>query len=86
MENKKNIKKKVEGKKIDYMIRFKDSKSNLSYDTKKDNLNICIVRNKIIHEVKVYDDLILNFDKNNKIVLIEILKASNKFKECKKKC
>lgn len=62
------------------MIRFKDSKVSVFEKEKDDCLKIFLSRNKIEYETKIYDDLILNFDKSNKLVLVEILKASEKFK------
>ena len=62
------------------IIRFKDSKVSVFEKEKDDCLKIFLNRNKIEYETRIHDDLILNFDKSNKLVLVEILKASEKFK------
>jgi uncharacterized protein YuzE len=50
----------------------------IKYDGESDTLDI-LVKDEQIHSAEEYEQMIINFDKNGKIVEIEILDASRFF-------
>jgi uncharacterized protein YuzE len=50
----------------------------IKYDREGDILDI-LIRDKQIHHAEEYDQVIINYDEENKIVEIEILDASKMF-------